>query len=208
MAIIQALLALISKSAGTILNAIFGWAGHALFGKTTPHDQTLLSGLVGAAVAWPLLALGSKKEAGRMDSKDKVSEDAIDKSDQPALAAPTTVELFKAIGSQGEQLIKAQLALARAELQADVIKEVKMVAGLGVSAIAALIAVNLLLVAAVFALATVMPGWAAGLIVAGAISIIAGVAAAVGWSRRVTNPLARTRHELKEDVKWTKERVA
>jgi hypothetical protein len=58
MVILQALFALVTKSAGKILNAIFGWAVHALFGKTTPRDQTLLSVLVGAAVAWPLLAVG------------------------------------------------------------------------------------------------------------------------------------------------------
>lgn len=58
MAILQTLLALITRSAGKILNAIFGWAVHALFGKTTARDQTLLSGLVAAAVAWPLLVLG------------------------------------------------------------------------------------------------------------------------------------------------------
>ena len=58
MAILQALLALLTKSAGTILNAIFGWAVIALFGRTSPRQQTLLSGVVGMAAAWPLLALG------------------------------------------------------------------------------------------------------------------------------------------------------
>lgn len=58
MAVLQALLALVARSAGKILNAIFGWAVHALFGKTTPRDQTILSAVVAAAVAWPLLAAG------------------------------------------------------------------------------------------------------------------------------------------------------
>jgi uncharacterized membrane protein YqjE len=58
MAILQALLALISKSAGKILNAIFGWAVRALFGRTTAREQMFLSALVGAAVAWPLLLVG------------------------------------------------------------------------------------------------------------------------------------------------------
>jgi hypothetical protein len=58
MAILQALLALIGKSAGKILNAIFGWAVRALFGQTTARQQTFLSALVGAAVAWPILLLG------------------------------------------------------------------------------------------------------------------------------------------------------
>jgi hypothetical protein len=58
MAILQALLALIGKSAGKILNAIFGWAVRALFGQSSARQQTFLSALVGAAVAWPLLLLG------------------------------------------------------------------------------------------------------------------------------------------------------
>lgn len=58
MAIIQALVALIGRSAGKILNAIFGWAVRALFGQTTTREQTFLSVVVGAAVAWPILLIG------------------------------------------------------------------------------------------------------------------------------------------------------
>jgi hypothetical protein len=58
-AILQALISYLSKSAGKALNAIFGWAVIALFGQTSPKEQTLLSALVAAAAAWPLLALGA-----------------------------------------------------------------------------------------------------------------------------------------------------
>jgi hypothetical protein len=58
MALLQALLALITKSAGKILNAIFGWAVCALFGQTSSREQTYLSVVVAAAVAWPLLLVG------------------------------------------------------------------------------------------------------------------------------------------------------
>ena len=58
MALLQALLALIGKSAGKILNALFGWAVRALFGQTTAREQTFLSVVVAAAVAWPLLLVG------------------------------------------------------------------------------------------------------------------------------------------------------
>jgi uncharacterized membrane protein YqjE len=58
MAALQALLAAISRSAGKILNAIFGWAVRALFGQTSAKDQTFLSVIVGAAVAWPILIVG------------------------------------------------------------------------------------------------------------------------------------------------------
>ena len=58
MAILQALLGLISRSAGKILYAIFGWAVRALFGRASETERTLLSGVVGAAAVWPLLIVG------------------------------------------------------------------------------------------------------------------------------------------------------
>jgi hypothetical protein len=58
MAILQALLSLLSRTASTILNTIFGWAVVALFGRTSQTEQTLLSALVAVAAAWPLLLLG------------------------------------------------------------------------------------------------------------------------------------------------------
>jgi putative superfamily III holin-X len=57
-AILQALISLLTRSAGKILNAIFGWAVVALFGRTSPKEQTMLSAVVAAAAAWPLLVLG------------------------------------------------------------------------------------------------------------------------------------------------------
>lgn len=58
MAILQALIAWIGRSAGKILNAIFGWAVVALFGKVPSGQQIWLSVLVASAAAWPLLLLG------------------------------------------------------------------------------------------------------------------------------------------------------
>jgi hypothetical protein len=58
MALLQALFSFLGKSAGKILNAIFGWAVVALFGRSSPKQQTLLSGLVAAAAAWPILLVG------------------------------------------------------------------------------------------------------------------------------------------------------
>jgi hypothetical protein len=51
-------IALISRSLGRISSAIFGWAVVALFGQTDPAEKTMLSALVGAAAAWPVLLLG------------------------------------------------------------------------------------------------------------------------------------------------------
>jgi hypothetical protein len=58
MAIVQALLALIIRSAGKIVNGMFGWAVRALFGQTSSREQTILSGVVGLAAIWPVLLAG------------------------------------------------------------------------------------------------------------------------------------------------------
>jgi hypothetical protein len=58
MAILQALIALLSRSLGRMLTTVFGWAVVAMFGHTTGGQATALSALVAAAVAWPLLLLG------------------------------------------------------------------------------------------------------------------------------------------------------
>ena len=42
MAILQSFFALLSRSAGKILNAVFGWAVRALFGNATAKETTLL----------------------------------------------------------------------------------------------------------------------------------------------------------------------
>ena len=58
MAILQALISYLTRSAGKALNAIFGWAVIALFGQTSAKEQTLLSAVVAAAAVWPILLLG------------------------------------------------------------------------------------------------------------------------------------------------------
>lgn len=58
MAILQALVTLLGRSAGKVLNAVFGWAVRALFGQTSAREQTFLSAVVAAAVAWPVLLVG------------------------------------------------------------------------------------------------------------------------------------------------------
>jgi Putative Actinobacterial Holin-X, holin superfamily III len=58
MAVLQAVLSLISRSLGRIASSAFGWAVVALFGQTSASEKTALSVVVGAAAAWPLLLLG------------------------------------------------------------------------------------------------------------------------------------------------------
>jgi hypothetical protein len=140
------------------------------------------------------------------------AEDVSREANQvPGSASPeslSTFELMRAITNDVERLVKTQIALAKAEVRADLSNEGKMVAGLGVAAVAGLLAVNLLFVTLILVLATVLPPWVAGLVVSGAVLLVAAIAGVVGWGKRVRHPMARTRHEIQEDVKWTKERMA
>jgi hypothetical protein len=58
MLLIEALFALLRRSLGTIVRAIFGWATLALFGEVRASERTLLSAVVGAAAAWPFMVAG------------------------------------------------------------------------------------------------------------------------------------------------------
>jgi hypothetical protein len=123
-------------------------------------------------------------------------------------AALSSGELIKTVMQKVAELAKTELELAKTELRADVKAEAAAAKGLGIAAIAGLAALNLLLVTAVFALAQVMPGWGAGLLVSGVVLLIAVVAGVTGWGKRVKDPLRRIRRDLKEDVQWTKEKIA
>jgi len=120
----------------------------------------------------------------------------------------STVQLLKEIASQGGLLVKKQIALAKTELKSDARTEAKVAGGLGLAAVGAIITLTLLLVTGAFALALVLPAWAAGLIVTGVVAVFVAILAGVSWSRRIRKPLQRSRDELKQDVRFTKERFA
>jgi hypothetical protein len=124
------------------------------------------------------------------------------------LESASTGELVSELFEQSTKLVKTEVALAKAELLSDLKQEVKVAEGLGIAAVCALCGLNLLLMAAVLALAQLLPAWAAALVVAAIILAAGAVTGALGWGRRVTNPLARTQKTLKEDMRWAKERMA
>ena len=58
MAIVQALIAFVSRSFGKILSALFDWAVVAIFGHASGTEKIFLSALLAGAGAWPILLLG------------------------------------------------------------------------------------------------------------------------------------------------------
>src|ERR1044071_2018692 len=109
------------------------------------------------------------------------------------VAQLSTFGLVKEILVQTRLLAKKQVELARTELKADARTEAKVAGGLGLAAVGAVITVTLLFVTAAFALALVMPAWAAGLIVSGIVAAAAAIVAGVSWRRRVRRPLQQIR---------------
>ena len=59
MVLLQALFALIRRSLGSVLKAIFGWATLALFGEVREDERASLTATVGAAAIWPFLVVGT-----------------------------------------------------------------------------------------------------------------------------------------------------
>jgi len=141
-------------------------------------------------------------------SSETLMASPIEKAGAARARLLSTRELLVDITSKVSLLVKKEVELATMEVKTDLQKELSMVKALAAAAVAGLLGLNMLLVAAVFALAMKMPGWVAALVVGGVVLLVAAVLGSIGWSRRVTNPLAMTRKTLKEDVQWAKERVA
>jgi hypothetical protein len=124
------------------------------------------------------------------------------------VAGMTNRELFGHVIDSATLLAKKEIELAKSELRKDLKAEISMAKGLGVAGVCALCTLNLLLVAAVFALAHVIPDWSAALIVAAAVLSVGTIAGTIGWKKRVMAPLESTRRSLKEDARWARERLA
>ncbi|WP_026422003.1 phage holin family protein [Actinokineospora inagensis] len=104
---------------------------------------------------------------------------------------PTTGELVGKLGEQVSRLVRDELALAKAELR-DKGKQAGLGAALGGTAgVLVWFAVGTLVAAAVAGLAVVWPVWAAALVVAGVLLVVA--AGLAGWAarsvRRATPPI-------------------
>src|SRR5258705_252191 len=151
-------------------------------------------------------------EARRL-GKDTVM--ATSMAPTPATTAPadspralSTVALMRRILGLGSLLIHKEVELARAELDEDLHAAVGMVKLLGPAALLAVLGLDLILMAAVLALAAWLPAWAVALALGGLLLAVAAVLGAVAWSRRVQAPLDLTRKTVKEDLQLAKERLA
>jgi uncharacterized membrane protein YqjE len=121
-----------------------------------------------------------------------------------------TADLVKELAEQATHLIRSEVELAKAELAVKG-REAGIGAGMfGGAGIFAVLGLGALTAAAIAALATAVPTWAAALIVAAVYFAIAGIAALMGKSRvqHATPPVPEEAlHSAKTDVEVTKARL-
>ena len=115
-------------------------------------------------------------------------------------------ELLQQIGSDAKTLMQMEMELAKEEAKVDLNAELDLAKGTLVSAVCAILGLNMLLIAAVFALAPDY-AWIAALAVGVVLLAIAGGAAFIGWKRAEKDPLRTTRESLMEDVEWAKRQI-
>ena len=114
----------------------------------------------------------------------------------------STAELTMRLGDQISRLVRAEIALAKAELTASTRQMVLGGMLLGGAAGIAIAAFAVFIAASVAAIALKLPVWAAALIIGGALMAVAGVLAMLGRRRlrRGTPPLAGAVGTVRADI--------
>lgn len=115
-------------------------------------------------------------------------------------------ELLRRLSEDTSELVRQEMALARAELTEQG-KQVGMGAGLlGGAAVATLLALGALSAAVIVVLDEIVPLWLAAFIVAALWAAVAGALALRGRGevREATPPAPQTVETVKEDVQWAK----
>jgi uncharacterized membrane protein YqjE len=115
-------------------------------------------------------------------------------------------EILQDVLANIQDIVRAEVRLAKAELGEELARARSGGLLIGVGAVAAIFSALFLLLACVYALARVMPNWAAALIVAAAVGAAAAVTLVLGWKRFKTIRAApKTAASLKENVRWAKQ---
>jgi hypothetical protein len=129
----------------------------------------------------------------------------------PDPRSASTGELIGQLSEQVSTLVRDEVRLAQAEVTQKA-KRLGVGAGLfGGAGLVALLGLNAVITAAIFALANVLPGWLSAIIIAVVLFAIAGVLALLGRKdvQQATPPLpTRTIASVQADVETVKEGVS
>ena len=115
-------------------------------------------------------------------------------------------EILQDVLTNIQDIVRAEVRLAKAELGEELNRARSGSLLLGVGVVAAIFSTLFLLLACVYALGRVVPNWAAALIVAAAVGVVAAVTVGLGLKRLKTIQAApKTSASLKENVRWAKQ---
>jgi len=108
-----------------------------------------------------------------------------------------------------QEMLRSEVRLAKTEIRDEAVKAKSAGVMLGGGAVSAIFATFFLLLMIVYALTRVVPDWAAALIVAVFMAIVAGVMLSTGMKRfkQVHPTPERTVENIKENVEWVKQRT-
>jgi uncharacterized membrane protein YqjE len=113
--------------------------------------------------------------------------------------------VFQDIVRNFQEIVRSEVRLAKTELRDEASKAKLALAWLAGGAVLGLISLVILALAAVYALATVLPEWGAGLLVGVGLAVAATLVAIGGIKRlRTVHGPERTLDSLKENAEWVK----
>lgn len=123
--------------------------------------------------------------------------------------ADTTGTIVRRLLSSLGLMVQTYLQAGARDVRLAVRDTIMAVVVLGIMIILGLYLIGLILTVAVLAIALVLPGWAAALIVFGAVVLVTGVLAIimVVRLRRVFGRIRTTLQSAKEDVRWFRTRI-
>jgi len=118
-------------------------------------------------------------------------------------------DLLRDIVRDLQEIIRSEVRLARTEIGEEIGKAKSAGMALAMAAVTGLFGLAFLLLAAVYALALVLPNWAAALIVGGVMALIAAVSLGTGKKRmkEIHPKPERTVETIKENVAWAKQQA-
>ncbi len=121
----------------------------------------------------------------------------------------TVPELLGNIVDNIQQIIRFEFKLAKVELQEKASRATKPATTLGAGFLLGFYGLGFLLLAAVYALSSVMSAWFAALIVGGVLAIVsvALVTSSMKKLKALRPAPERTIQTLEENVQWTKEQI-
>jgi uncharacterized membrane protein YqjE len=121
----------------------------------------------------------------------------------------SVADLVKELSQETSELVRQELALARAELREQGKRAGKGAGMLGGAGVAGLLTLGSLTAMVIALLDMAMATWVAALIVTVVWAVVAGVLALQGRNKikEATPPAPRTVDTVKEDVRWAKTRT-